>query len=609
MTAVDDVTWDLEPLLEGARPEELLDRAALVADELLEQRGTVASMHAAQLAAFMHRLADLHDTLGRAGSFVSLRFAADTSNAEIAAAMQQVGERSTAITTPLVFFELEWCALDDVRANALLADEQLAFCRHHLESMRRFTPHQLSEAEERLDSEKSVSGISAWTRLFGELTAAITCVVPDVAAGTTSDVTGGESGADLATKSVGLDQGLAMLFSPDRSVREKAHAGVTAALDAGIKTRAYIYNTVMLDRSIDDRLRHYDTWISSWNLNNQASDASVKALVQAVRNRFDIPQRWYRLKSQLLGHELTDYDRYAAVTESRAAVSWADGTAIVLDAYRAFSPQLAKVVGEFIENRWIDVPTRPGKRPGAFCSYTVPSHHPYLFLNWTNRNEDVLTLAHELGHGLHGYLARPQGVFHQWTPLTVAETASVFGETLTFNRLLDQTTDPSARLALLAGQVEGGIGTVFRQTAMHCFEDAVHTTRRRDGELSIERFGDMWIETQHEMLGDAVTLTEGYRSWWSYIPHFINTPGYVYAYAFGQLLALSVFGRYVEVGPSFVPRYLDMLAAGGSRSPEDLAAMVGCDLADPAFWDGGLTIMSSHLDAAEQAARDLGRLP
>ncbi|MGD9792715.1 MAG: M3 family oligoendopeptidase [Acidimicrobiia bacterium] len=604
MTAIDDVVWDLEPLLEGTTTDELLDRAALIADELVLSRGLVASMDARQLAAFMHRLSDLHETLGRAGSFSSLRFAADTSNAEIAAAMQQVGERSTAITTPLVFFELEWCAVDDARAEALLADEQLAFCRHHLASMRRFTPHQLSEAEERLDSEKSISGISAWTRLFGELTAAITCIVPDPSGPDASP----EGDSEGATKTVGLDQGIAMLFSPDRSVRQRSHAGVTAALDAGIKTRAYIYNTVILDRSIDDRLRRYDTWISSWNLNNQASDASVKALVHAVRTRYDIPQRWYRLKSQLLGHELTDYDRYAAVTESRDAVSWADGTAIVLDAYRAFSPELAKVVGEFIENRWIDVPPRPGKRPGAFCSYTVPSHHPYLFLNWTNRNEDVLTLAHELGHGLHGYLARPQGVFHQWTPLTVAETASVFGETLTFNRLLDQTADPSARLALLAGQVEGGIGTVFRQTAMHCFEEAVHTSRRRDGELSVERFGDLWIETQREMLGDAVTLTDGYRSWWSYIPHFINTPGYVYAYAFGQLLALSVFGRYVEVGSSFVPRYLDMLAAGGSRSPEELAAMVGCDLADPAFWDGGLAIMSSHVDAAAQAARDLGRV-
>ncbi len=251
---------------------------------------------------------------------------------------------------------------------------------------------------------------------------------------------------------------------------------------------------------------------------------------------------------------------------------------------------------------------RPGKRPGAFCAYTVPSHHPYVLLNWTARRRDVLTLAHELGHGLHAYLAREQGVFHQSTPLTLAETASVFGETVTFGRLLQETTDPAARLALLAESLEGQIATVFRQIAMNRFEDAVHVERREQGELSVDRFGELWESTQTDMLGPTVELTEGYRTWWSYIPHFIATPGYVYAYAYGQLLALSVYRQYEERGAEFVPSYLEMLSRGGSENPEELGRVVGVDLEDPSFWDGGLTIIEEQLTAAEQAAKDAGRL-
>ena len=251
---------------------------------------------------------------------------------------------------------------------------------------------------------------------------------------------------------------------------------------------------------------------------------------------------------------------------------------------------------------------RTGKRPGAFCAYTVPSHHPYVFLNFTARRNDVLTLSHELGHGLHAALARPQGIFHQSTPLTLAETASVFGETVTTGRLLELADSPKSRFSLLAGSVERAIATVFRQIAMNRFEDAVHNSRRSEGELSVDRFGQLWFDTQTEMLGDSIELTEGYRSWWSYIPHFIGSPGYVYAYAYGQLLALAVYARYEEVGESFVPRYLDMLAAGGSLPPEELGRLVDCDLTDPGFWVGGLDIVETQLQDAEAAAREAGLL-
>ena len=305
---------------------------------------------------------------------------------------------------------------------------------------------------------------------------------------------------------------------------------------------------------------------------------------------------------------LADYDRMASVADSEARIGWSAARDVVLDSYRSFSPEMAQVAERFFDEAWIDAPVRPGKRPGAFCAYTVPSHHPYVMLNWTGRRRDVLTLAHELGHGLHAFLARDQGVFHQGTPLTLAETASVFGETVTFGRLLDATEDPGERLALLAESIEGTIATVFRQTAMNQFEAAVHTARRDEGELSVDRFGELWALTQTEMLGDAVEITEGYRTWWSYIPHFIGTPGYVYAYAYGQLLALSVYARYEEQGSDFVPRYLHLLASGGSMPPEELGRIVGCDLADPGFWASGLEIVEAQLDAAETAAHDAGRL-
>jgi oligoendopeptidase F len=331
--------------------------------------------------------------------------------------------------------------------------------------------------------------------------------------------------------------------------------------------------------------------------------------VSAVRGRYDIPQRWYALKARLLGVDrLSDYDRMASVADSDEEFGWSNAKSLVLDAYASFSPELARVANRFFDEHWIDAPIRPGKRPGAFCAYTVPSHHPYLLLNWTARRRDVLTLAHEMGHGLHAYLARGQGVFHQTTPLTLAETASVFGETVTFGRLLSATTDPNARLALLAESLEGQIATVFRQTAMNRFETLVHTDRRERGELSVEQFNERWAETQAEMLGDSVEITNGYRTWWSYVPHFIATPGYVYAYAYGQLLALSVYRAYEEQGSDFVPRYLDLLSSGGSRSPEELGRIVGVDLSDPRFWDGGLQIVESQLEAAETAAIASGRV-
>lgn len=586
----DDVRWDLEPLVaELGGWEGALDAASTQVAAIEEARGTVAGLDPAALRALVDRLAEFEELVDRAMSYVSLNLSTDVNDPDRGRAYAAASERATALANRVVFFDLEWAQLDDERAEELLADDALAPHRHHLRARRRYRPHLLPEREEQLLADKARTGRQSWVRLFGELTSTIE--------------------VELDGETTTLEGGLSRLFDPSAEVRARAAAAVTAGLAPGLKTRAFIFNALLADKATDDRLRGYDTWISSMNLANEASDESVDALVERVVARYDIPRRWYALKARILGVErLMDWDRNAAVVDAEQRFSFHQAKDLVLGAYASFSPELAAAGGRFFDEGWIDAPALPGKRNGAYCSYTVPSHHPYLFLNWTYRRTDVLTLAHELGHGLHAYLARGQGVFQQSTGLTLAETASVFGETVTFGQLLDATSEPDQRLALLAESIEGAIATVFRQTAMNRFEHAVHSARRNEGELSVDQLGDLWARSQQDLFGDTVEVSEGYRTWWSYIPHFMGSPGYVYAYAFGQLLALSVYRQYTEQGSDFVPRYLHLLAAGGSAPPEDLAMIVGCDLTDPGFWDGGLDIVEQQLEAAEAAAFDAGRL-
>jgi oligoendopeptidase F len=576
--------WELDPLLNGRTVDELLAEAVDRAERFeAAHAGRVAELDGEGLRVAMRELEQVNDLIGRAGSYVSLRFATDTADPARGAELQHVQERATEVETHLLFFELEWAALEDGHAEELLTASDLDFCRHYLRAARRYRPHLLSEREEKVLTEKAISSHSAWSRLYGELVAALRVSLEDA--------------------EVPLDVALARLQAPDREARRTAAEAVSSALEPGLRTRAFIYNTLVFDKSVEDRLRSYPHWLASRNLSNEASDESVMALIEAVRARFDIPQRWYRLKARLLGLDrIADYDRAAPVLGEDLSFSFGDARELVLDTYAAFSPEAGALARRFFDERWIDAPVRPHKRGGAFCSYTVPSVHPYVMLNYTARRRDVLTMAHELGHGLHAALAQPRGIFHHSTPLTLAETASVFGETLVFERLLAATADDRERLGLLAERIDGAIATVFRQMAMNRFEHLVHTTRRREGELSVDRMAELWIESQSELFGDSVEITDGYRMWWSYIPHFINTPGYVYAYAYGQLLALSVYGRYQAVGPEFVPRYLELLAAGGSRSPEELAAIVGIDLADPGFWDAGLALVEAQLTEAERLA-------
>jgi oligoendopeptidase F len=587
---LDDVTWNLEDLVDDEGPagvDRLLAEATQRAEAYADRHaGGVAQLDGPGLAEAMAALAEIHDLAGRAGHYAALLFSGDSSDPANGALLQRAEELGTTIETRLLYFDLEWAALDDERADELLEADGLDNYRHHLRTLRRYRPHLLSEPEEKILTEKAVSGRNAWARLFTELMSAIEVDLP------------GEE------EPVQLEVALSKMSSPDRDLRRAAAQATTEALRPGLRTRGFILNTLLHDKAVDDRLRSYPTWLSSRNLANEASDESVQALVEAVRGNFDIPQRWYRVKAGLLGLDrLVDYDRLAPVTTEDEEFEWEEARDTVLDAYSGFSEDLGALVRKFFDERWIDAPVRPGKRAGAFCAYGPPSVHPYVLLNFTSRRRDVLTLAHELGHGVHAALARPRGPLEMATPLTLAETASVFGETLTFARLLDRAPTPSSRLSLLAESLEGSIATVFRQVAMNRFEDSVHTARRSEGELSVDRIGELWHASQAELLGDAVEISEDYRVWWSYIPHFISTPGYVYAYAYGQLLALSVYARYLEEGEAFVPRYLELLSAGGSRSPEELGEMVGIDLTDPGFWDNGLRIVRDQLEEAEEAAK------
>jgi oligoendopeptidase F len=585
-TGAEDVRWDLSPMYAGLDDPAIdadLDAAEAEATSISERlHGKVAELDAPALRDAVGELERLSERVDKVATFAYLNFATDTADPARGALLQKVSERSTAIGTKVLFFDLEWAAVPDDRADELLRDPALEKWDHLLRSARRFRPHLLSEPEEKLVAEKSVTGRGAWVRLFTQVTDAIS--VP------------------FDGETLTLDEVLSKIHDPDRAVRHRAGAAVTEALQPGLPVRTFILNTVAADAGIDDRLRNYPSWVAARNLGNEIDDATVDALITSVTSRYDLPERWYKLKASLLGlDELTEHDRYAPLLPDEHKVSWDEARDIVLDSYGSFSGQMADIVSGFF-GRYIDAPPAPGKQGGAFSHPGVPSQHPYVLLNFTGDRRDVMTLAHELGHGVHQVLAAKQGQFNAATPLTLAETASIFGETVTFGRLLAEEDDPQARLALVAGRLEDIFASVFRQVAMNRFEDAVHTARRSEGELSTERIGEAWMLTQRAMFRDSVRLSDEYATWWSYIPHFIHTPGYVYAYAFGNLLALAIYARYETEGASFVPSYLELLAAGGSDSPNELAKLVGVDLRDPEFWNAGLTVIEHQLVEAESLA-------
>lgn len=584
MTA-EHVRWDLShlyPSTDALRTDvsaTIADAEALAA----EYRGRVAALSVGDLAALFERLERLHDAMGRAYTYVFLAWATDTRDTAAGALQQEVREAYAAFSKHLVFVDVEWAQLDEAAAAERLTSGKLQRYAHHLAVQTERRRHVLSEPVEQVLAETDVTGRSAWTRFFDQTLAAATFTL---------------RGETLSETEV-----LAKLHSDDRALRRDAALALTEGLERLAPTLAFVFNTVLADKAAQDRRRGYASWISARNASNEVNDAVVDALVGSVTRRYDLAQRFYRLKGRLLGldGDLQDYDRYAPLPDAAGEWTWEAAEEAVIASYQAFSPEAGAVVRRFFDERWIDAPAAPGKRGGAFSHSAVPSAHPYVLMNFTGRVRDVQTLAHELGHGLHQYLAREQGVFHADTPLTTAETASVFGEMLTYQRLLATLTDPKERLALMVAKLDDTMATVFRQGSMNRFEDAIHTARQAEGELSVDRFGDLWMQTQTALYGDAVHLGEHYRRWWSYIPHFLHTPGYVYAYAFGELLVLALYARYEasDDKAAWAAAYLDLLRAGGSDYPHVLVGRLGLDLTDPAFWDGGLALIERMIAQAE----------
>ena len=596
-----DIAWNLDTLIEGTDVDALMDRSDELTEQIAEYRGRVAELDADGMAAAMHLMADLQEAQGRAGYYAMLRFSEDTADPERGALMMRVQERSTALATQLVFFELEWAAVDESHVDALLADPVLDFCAHHLRSMRRYRDHLLSEPEEQLLTEKSVSGAGAWVRLFDEQTSAITVDLP-------ASLLGGE-GDDRTT--VPLEAGLSMLQHPDREVRRAAADAVTAGLEPGLRTRG-----VRLQHPAARQVRRRPPApLPDLDLRAEPVQRSLRRVRPGARRRGRRPLRHRPAlvlaqgpgaragpTGRLRPHGLGGRGRAAHRLGRGQATSCSTPTAASRRSWR--TSRSASSTSE-----WIDAPTRPGKRPGAFCAYTVPSHHPYVLLNWTEQAPRRATLAHELGHGLHAYLAREQGVFHQSTPLTLAETASVFGETVANDALLTQLEDPGARFALLASTLEDSIATVFRQVAMNRFEDPVHTARRGEGELSVDRFNELWDETARPRCSvtrsrsPRATGPGGATSRTSSARPATSTPTPTASCSRCRCTA-----RYTERGDEFVPLLPRAADAGGSLPPDELGRIVDCDLEDPGFWDAGLDIVERQLDAATEAAHAAGRI-
>jgi oligoendopeptidase F len=577
--------WDLADLYPCRESPELAADLAGLATEATAFRtryqGRLGALSGAELGAAVTEYEQLQEVAGRIMSYAELLRAGNVADPEIARFYQTMHERITDVSGELLFFTLEINRLEDGDLDAKSADPALARYRPWLRDVRAQRPHQLSDDLEKLLLEKSVAGRAAWMRLFDE---------------TIADLRFPFRGRELTEP-----EATHLLSDRDGAVRREAALSIGEVLGRNARLFALITNTLAKDKEVEDRWRHFARPISPRNLSNFVEDKVVDALIAAVRASYPaLSHRYYRLKARWMGvDELPFWDRNAPLPEDDdRAVSWDEAERTVLSAYRAFSPDLAAVGERFFTSRWIDAPVRPGKAPGAFAHPTVPSAHPYLLLNYQGKIRDVMTLAHELGHGVHQVLAGAQGQLMADTPLTLAETASVFGEMLTFRALLAKESDPQRRKIMLAGKVEDMLNTVVRQVAFATFETRVHD-ERREAELTAERICEIWLEVQRESLGPALRLDGDYRYYWTYIPHFIHSPFYVYAYAFGDCLVNSLYAAYEDAHQGFAERYLTLLRAGGTLRHKELLAPFGLDAADSAFWSKGLGVIQGFIDELE----------
>lgn len=584
------VQWNLQDLYRSIDDPALqgdMDQARQRAKAFSEKyRGKInGKVTAKVLADALKELESLSEQLDKPLIYAHLLHAAKTDDARHGALLSKTREARTEANQHLIFFDLEWVAIDDAIAEHLLAQEELQNWRHYLEVKRQLKPHYLTEPEEKLLDEKTNTGKAAFVRLFDETVAGMEFFL---------QVNG-------KNEKQTLQQLLAKLYDPSQETRRQAAEAITAGLKQHSKLLTYIFNTLLQDHSSDTKLRRFSHPMQSRNLANEITQASVDALLAAVEQHQGMVARYYRLKAKLLSlPTLHDYDRYAPLGSDMPSCSWSDAQRIVEESYRAFSPEAGRIVGEFFRKCWIDAEPRPGKRGGAFSASTIPSAHPYILMSYTDKLRDVMTLAHELGHGLHQYVSRHVGYLQCDTPLTTAETASVFGEMLTFRRLMEMHPEPKVQLALLCSKIEDAFATVFRQVVLTRFEQKAHAARQAEGELTTERLNQLWMEANGPMHGNAVKLTDDYAWWWLYIGHFVHVPFYCYAYSFGELLVLALYEQYQRDGNAFVPKYMQLLTSGGSMSPPELVARLGIDINQPAFWNQGLSLLDRMVTKAEE---------
>src|ERR1700676_2190513 len=582
--------WNLADLYSGidapevARDLERMDGECVAVE--IDYKGNLAEQTAGEgggkwLAEAVRRYEAIDDLAGRLGSYAGLVHAGDSVDPAISKFYGDVSERLTNASVHLLFFPLELNRVDDAVIEGAMQTPDLAHYRTWIENLRKEKPYQLEDRVEQLFHEKSQSGYSAWNRLFDQTISGLRFKV--------------------GAKELAIEPTLTLL--QDRAPQQRKAAGQALAktFKANERTFALITNTLAKDKEISDRWRGFADVADSRHLANRVEREVVDALVASVRAAYPkLSHRYYRLKAGWFKQKkLAHWDRNAPLPfAATGTIAWPDARNMVLTAYRGFSPEMADIAEQFFTRRWIDAPVRPGKAPGAFSHPTTPSAHPYVLMNYQGKPRDVMTLAHELGHGVHQVLAARNGALMAPTPLTLAETASVFGEMLTFKRLLGQTKSAKARQALLAGKVEDMINTVVRQIAFYSFERAVHT-ERRNGELTAKRIGEIWLGVQGESLGPAIDIRPGYENFWMYIPHFIHSPFYVYAYAFGDCLVNSLYAVYEHAQAGFAERYLAMLAAGGTKHYSELLKPFGLNAKDPKFWEGGLSVIAGMIDELE----------
>ncbi len=587
-TGAEHINWDLSDLYASNNDPKLAsDKKTVVElakDFAAKYRGKVAELKPKPFKEMLDEYEQIIDLSGKIGSFAYLQWSTDTGNSAFGKLVAETNELSSEVSQKLVFMDVEWLKISEEDAQKIIDSEELSKYKHYLESSRLYKDHVLEEKQEQILSAKSVTGRSAWVRFFDE--------------------TLGSAKFELDGEKLSEQEVLSKLHESDRDLRVRAHASLTKKFNELSHPLTYVFNTILADKSTNDKLRGYESWIDSRNLANETNRETVDALIESVTSKYELVQRYYNLKRDLLGlDELKDYDRYAPILKNEASIKWKEAQQMVLDSYTNFHPEMGAITQKFFDKNWIDAAIKQGKRGGAYSAGTVPSVHPYVFMNFDGRIRDVQTLAHELGHGVHQYLSRQQGVLQASTPLTTAETASVFGEMLVFQKLKKELDDPKEKLALLMGKIDDTIATVFRQISMNRFENAMHTARREEGELTTQQYSELWMEQQKALYGSSVSLTDEYGIWWSYIPHFLHTPGYVYAYAFGELLVLALYEEYTQRPGGFSDKYLELLSAGGSEWPHDLVAKMGLDITQPNFWNKGLDAFERMVEEAEEMAK------